>query len=83
VARAGALLLVDTVTSLVGMEVDVGGSRIDVCYGGMQKCLSCPPRLAPVPIQRTGLMGERATPRHVEALLGTLNSLLKGSASRR
>ncbi len=44
----GALLLVDTVTSLAGMEVDVDGWEIDACYSGTQKCLSCPPGLAPV-----------------------------------
>jgi alanine-glyoxylate transaminase/serine-glyoxylate transaminase/serine-pyruvate transaminase len=48
VHEAGALLLVDTVTSLGGMEVDVDGWRIDACYSGTQKCLSCPPGLAPV-----------------------------------
>ncbi len=45
---AGALLLVDTVTSLGGMDVDVNGWGIDACYSGTQKCLSCPPGLAPV-----------------------------------
>jgi alanine-glyoxylate transaminase/serine-glyoxylate transaminase/serine-pyruvate transaminase len=45
---AGALLLVDAVTSLGGMEVDVDGWQIDACYSGTQKCLSCPPGLAPV-----------------------------------
>ena len=45
---AGALLLVDTVTSLGGMKVDVDGWQIDACYSGTQKCLSCPPGLAPV-----------------------------------
>ncbi|MHC4295399.1 MAG: pyridoxal-phosphate-dependent aminotransferase family protein, partial [Planctomycetota bacterium] len=45
---AGALLLVDTVTSLGGMEVDVDRWKIDACYSGTQKCLSCPPGLAPV-----------------------------------
>jgi alanine-glyoxylate transaminase/serine-glyoxylate transaminase/serine-pyruvate transaminase len=48
VHRAGALLLVDTVTSLGGMEVDVDGWQVDACYSGTQKCLSCPPGLAPV-----------------------------------
>ena len=48
VHEAGALLLVDTVTSLGGMEVDVDGWQIDACYSGTQKCLSCPPGLAPV-----------------------------------
>jgi alanine-glyoxylate transaminase/serine-glyoxylate transaminase/serine-pyruvate transaminase len=45
---AGALLIVDTVTSLGGMEVDVDGWQIDACYSGTQKCLSCPPGLAPI-----------------------------------
>ena len=45
---AGALLLVDTVTSLGGHEVKVDDWRIDACYAGTQKCLSCPPGLAPV-----------------------------------
>lgn len=44
----GALLLVDAVTSLGGMKVDVDTWRIDACYSGTQKCLSCPPGLAPV-----------------------------------
>lgn len=48
VHESGALLLVDTVTSLAGMEVDVDGWNIDACYSGTQKCLSCPPGLAPV-----------------------------------
>jgi alanine-glyoxylate transaminase/serine-glyoxylate transaminase/serine-pyruvate transaminase len=48
VHESGALLLVDTVTSLAGMEVDVDGWAIDACYSGTQKCLSCPPGLSPV-----------------------------------
>jgi len=48
VHETGALFLVDTVTSLAGMEVDVDGWRIDACYSGTQKCLSCPPGLSPV-----------------------------------
>ncbi len=45
---AGALLLVDAVTSLGGMPVEVDGWQIDAIYSGSQKCLSCPPGLAPV-----------------------------------
>jgi alanine-glyoxylate transaminase / serine-glyoxylate transaminase / serine-pyruvate transaminase len=45
---AGALLVVDAVTSLAGHPLDVDGWRIDACYSGTQKCLSCPPGLAPV-----------------------------------
>ncbi|HVT08533.1 MAG TPA: alanine--glyoxylate aminotransferase family protein [Polyangia bacterium] len=45
---AGALLLVDAVTSLGGHELRVDDWRIDACYSATQKCLSCPPGLAPV-----------------------------------
>jgi alanine-glyoxylate transaminase/serine-glyoxylate transaminase/serine-pyruvate transaminase len=45
---AGALLLVDAVTSLGGHALDVDGWGIDACYSGTQKCLSCPPGLSPV-----------------------------------
>lgn len=42
-----ALFLVDTVTSLGGHEVAVDDWGIDICYSGTQKCISCPPGLAP------------------------------------
>ncbi len=45
---AGALLLVDAVTSLGGVELKVDDWKIDACYSGTQKCLSCPPGLAPL-----------------------------------
>jgi alanine-glyoxylate transaminase/serine-glyoxylate transaminase/serine-pyruvate transaminase len=46
--EAGALFLVDMVTSLGGMEVAVDSMGIDVAYSGTQKCMSCPPGLAPI-----------------------------------
>ncbi len=42
------LLLVDTVTSLGGHPMRVDEWGIDICYSGTQKCLSCPPGLAPI-----------------------------------
>ncbi len=44
----GALLLVDAVTSLGGIDIPVDRLQIDACYSGTQKCLSCPPGLSPV-----------------------------------
>jgi alanine-glyoxylate transaminase/serine-glyoxylate transaminase/serine-pyruvate transaminase len=44
----GGLLLVDAVTSLGGIPVQVDEIGIDVCYSGSQKCLSCPPGLGPI-----------------------------------
>ncbi|MSQ22264.1 MAG: alanine--glyoxylate aminotransferase family protein [Dehalococcoidia bacterium] len=46
--RHGALALVDTVTSLGGIEVAIDRWGVDVCYSGTQKCLGCPPGLAPI-----------------------------------
>jgi len=48
VREQGALLVVDAVTSLGCHPVGVDVTGIDVCYSGTQKCLSCPPGLAPV-----------------------------------
>jgi alanine-glyoxylate transaminase/serine-glyoxylate transaminase/serine-pyruvate transaminase len=46
--HAGALLIVDTVTALGGIPVEIDRWEIDCCYSGSQKCLSCPPGLAPI-----------------------------------
>ncbi len=45
---AGALLLIDCVTSLGGLPVEIDRWNVDAAYSGTQKCLSCPPGLAPV-----------------------------------
>ncbi len=55
---AGSLLLVDCVTSLGGVPVEVDAWQLDAVYSGTQKCLSCPPGLAPVTF----------SPRAVEAI---------------
>src|SRR5262245_22999025 len=53
--EAGALIAIDTVTSLGGVPVEIDAWDIDAAYSGTQKCLSCPPGLAPV------TFGTRAT----------------------
>jgi len=45
---AGALLLVDCVTSLGGIPVEIDEWNVDIAYSGTQKCLSVPPGLAPL-----------------------------------
>ncbi len=50
----GCLTIVDSVTGLGGIELDVDGWGIDAIYSGTQKCLSCPPGISPVSF------GERA-----------------------
>jgi alanine-glyoxylate transaminase/serine-glyoxylate transaminase/serine-pyruvate transaminase len=53
--RHGALLVVDAVTSLGGMPVEVDQWKIDICYSGTQKCLSCPPGLSPLTLSPRAL----------------------------
>ena len=48
VHNAGALFVVDAVTSYTGTELRVDEWGIDAIYSGTQKCLSAPPGLSPV-----------------------------------
>lgn len=59
-----ALLIVDAVTSLGGIPVEVDRWGIDVCYSATQKCLSCPPGLAPLTLSARALsvIKNRRTP---------------------
>ena len=62
--RYGALSLADTVTSLGGMPVRVDDLGLDIAYSGSQKCLSCPPGLAPLTVSTRALqaLSNRKTP---------------------
>jgi alanine-glyoxylate transaminase/serine-glyoxylate transaminase/serine-pyruvate transaminase len=62
--QAGALFLVDGVTSLGGMELAVDCLGIDAVYSGSQKCLSCPPGLAPISFSPAAMeaLNRRKTP---------------------
>ncbi|MCP4427658.1 MAG: alanine--glyoxylate aminotransferase family protein [Chloroflexi bacterium] len=42
------LLLIDSVTSLGGVPLFLDEWGVDVAYSGSQKCLSCPPGIAPL-----------------------------------
>src|SRR6266571_4547458 len=53
--EAGALLVLDTVTSLGGCPVRTDEWQVDAVYSGTQKCLSCPPGLAPVSLSRRAM----------------------------
>lgn len=50
-----ALYLVDTVTSLGGMPVLMDSWGADALYSGTQKCISCPPGLAPISFSQRAL----------------------------
>lgn len=64
VHEKGALFIVDTVTSLSGAPLKIDTWNIDVCYSGTQKCLSCPPGLAPITFNDRALdkIARRSTP---------------------
>ncbi len=57
---AEALVLLDCVTSLGGIGVEIDGWGVDIAYSGTQKCLGVPPGLAPF------TAGPRALERLVE-----------------
>ncbi len=57
--KGDALLLVDCVTSLGGIPLEVDGWGIDVAYSGTQKCLGVAPGLSPFTI------GDRAWERRI------------------
>jgi alanine-glyoxylate transaminase/serine-glyoxylate transaminase/serine-pyruvate transaminase len=61
------LLLVDTVTSLGGHPVKVDDWGIDACYSGTQKCLGCPPGLAPVTFSPKALERIKARKQKVQS----------------
>lgn len=59
-AKGDALVLVDCVTSLGGIPVEVDAWGVDVAYSGTQKCLGVPPGLSPFTVS------ERARARILE-----------------
>lgn len=58
--EAGALLVLDTVTSLGGHPVEVDAWGVDACYSGSQKCLGAPSGLAPLTLSDRALERLRA-----------------------
>src|SRR5262245_61402957 len=63
----GALFVVDCVTSLGGCPVEIDRVGIDAAYSGTQKCLSCPPGLAPITFGQAALTALRARTRPVQS----------------
>ncbi len=62
--EAGALLILDAVTSLGGVPVEVDTWQVDACYSCSQKCLSAPPGLSPITFSPAALerIATRKTP---------------------
>lgn len=76
-ARAhDCLTIVDTVTSLAGIPVAVDAWGADAVYAGSQKCLSCPPGLAPVTFSDRALETIRTRNTKVQSWFLDLSLLL-------
>ncbi|QQE77552.1 alanine--glyoxylate aminotransferase family protein [Alicyclobacillus sp. SO9] len=71
----GALFIVDTVTSLGGIPVEVDKMQIDACYSGTQKCLSAPPGLSPVTLSSAALNVVKTRKQKVQSWYLDLNMI--------
>jgi alanine-glyoxylate transaminase/serine-glyoxylate transaminase/serine-pyruvate transaminase len=80
---AGAVLLVDAVTALGGVPVEVDRWNIDIIYSGTQKCLSCPPGLAPICVSPRALAAVLARKRKVQSWYLDLSMLAQYWGSER
>jgi len=83
--QAGALTIVDCVTSLGGVPVDAAGWGADVIYSGTQKCLSAPPGLSPFamsPRAREAVAGRKEKARNWLLDMGLIMSYWGGEGGR-
>ncbi len=76
-ADTDTLFIVDAVTSLAGAPLFVDEWKIDACYSGTQKCLSCPPGLAPVTFSDKALHALRSRKGPVQSWYFDLSMLEK------
>lgn len=80
------LLLVDAVTSIGAHPIGIDRHRVDACYAGTQKALSCPPGLAPVTLSDHAvakIQGRTSKPVSWYLDLGLLTSYWAEGASQR
>jgi alanine-glyoxylate transaminase/serine-glyoxylate transaminase/serine-pyruvate transaminase len=73
--EAGALVVLDCVTSLAGLPVTLDDWGIDAAYSGTQKCLSCPPGLSPVSFSERAVERARTRATKVQSWYLDINLL--------
>jgi alanine-glyoxylate transaminase/serine-glyoxylate transaminase/serine-pyruvate transaminase len=61
-AQHGALFMIDCVTSLGGHPLDLDATGVDAAFSGAQKCLNCPPGLAPFTANNRALERVQGSP---------------------
>ncbi|MDR0788158.1 MAG: alanine--glyoxylate aminotransferase family protein [Gemmatimonadota bacterium] len=74
--NAGALSIVDAVTSLGGSELRTDDWGIDAVYSGTQKCLSVPPGLSPITLNDRAVAKVRGRKTPVQSWFMDLNLIL-------
>lgn len=81
----GCLAIVDAVTSLGGVPLDVDGWGIDAVYSGSQKCLSCTPGLSPISFNERAMEIVRNRRKKVHSWFLDLNLVVQywGSGTQR
>jgi alanine-glyoxylate transaminase/serine-glyoxylate transaminase/serine-pyruvate transaminase len=77
--KGRALLLVDMVTSLGGIDVAVDDWAVDIAYSGTQKCLGVPPGLSPLTVSDRALERLVARPSSWYLDLNLLARYVQGS----
>jgi alanine-glyoxylate transaminase/serine-glyoxylate transaminase/serine-pyruvate transaminase len=82
-AKGDALLLVDCVTSLGGIPIEIDEWGIDVAYSGTQKCLGVAPGLAPFTINERAWAQRVAKPQSWYLDLGLIGDYATTSGARK
>jgi alanine-glyoxylate transaminase / serine-glyoxylate transaminase / serine-pyruvate transaminase len=72
----GCLVIMDAVTSLGGIPVEVDGWEVDAVYSGSQKCLSCTPGLSPVSFSPRAVERIRSRTHKVQSWFLDLNLVM-------
>jgi len=75
-AKYNCLSIVDAVTSLGGIELEVDAWGIDAIYSGTQKCLSCVPGLSPVSFSERAVQAIRERESKVQSWFLDLNLVM-------
>ncbi len=81
-AKDDALVLVDCVTSLGGIPVEIDDWDVDIAYSGTQKCLGVPPGLAPVTVSERARAQLRERPQSWYLDLGLISDYVDGEGGR-
>jgi alanine-glyoxylate transaminase / serine-glyoxylate transaminase / serine-pyruvate transaminase len=81
-AKGDALLLVDCVTSLGGVELEIDAWGVDIAYSGTQKCLGVAPGLAPLTVSDRAIERLKPTPQSWYLDLNMIAAYVTGDGAR-